>query len=1460
MELPTSPAVIPANPAPSKKAFKLRLIVKPKVSFNKLLKLRQGPSALERYNDEIAQDPEYQSPEGSVRSSAAGKRKRAAHQRDESVASIARGDSDDEDELSSFKPKLQKTENRRITLRLGSTLSGRSGHTRESTSESQDSEGSVQQPARRSLRSSGRAVRSGLGYKEALSIEERLAKSRRSGRHLLDEDVDELTNDGSDFSATGRNRRKTKSRSSRSQSRQIAGRHGDRSRRNGKTSRRTSMSDDEESSLADEYATRRSTRTNKATRSMRERQEDEELYADEEKTRPNAVTAIREVFQPLTPSNAFRAIHNQWCDVCGKPGNDRERGMLVFCQGCTTSMHKSCLGTGSHREHLVTKVGEGDFVMQCRRCVGVAKKKDSTAPRLDMCQVCREPGEASTPFSERKTRKQEEKLREENGRVDPVTKVDLKLINNAEIVMFRCIQCHRGFHFPHLPSIDGKSKGARPEDSLCRECSNAPEKVQSLVAWRPADIGAYIPDQTYDDISEDDKEYLVKWQDHSYFRCTWRPGAWVWGVTLTAMRKSFLRRDDGVNMLPRTKAEDAIPEEFLRVDIVLDVKYSSKVSTHTADIDRARINEVEKAMVTYQGLGYEDVVWETPPDPSETERWADFVAAYNEYVAGKYFKQPPPKMIERIDEYRSTNFEQNVLQNEQPSFLVGGKLMEYQLEGLNWLLYNFHRDKNVILADEMGLGKTIQVIGAVATLIKHKPKVWPFLIVVPNSTCPNWRREIKKWAPSLRVVAYYGAKKARDTAMKYELYPDGSAYLKAHIVVTSFDAPIDDHSRLFFQKVKWAGMVVDEGHRLKSDKNLLYGALNKLKVSWRLLLTGTPLQNNKRELFNLLHFLDGKLDAAELDEKYAELTNENLAELHELIKPFFLRRTKVQVLKFLPPMAQVIVPVTMSIVQKKLYKSVLARSPELIKTIFAKDASQLRPAERGNLNNLLMQLRKVLCHPFVYSEAVEERSVSRAVSHRNLVDASAKLQLLEIMLPKLRDRGHRVLIFSQFLKQLNIIEDFLDGLGLEFQRLDGNIGTLEKQKRIDHFNKPDSTDFAFLLSTRAGGVGINLATADTVIIMDPDFNPHQDIQALSRAHRIGQTKKVLVFQLMVKDSAEEKIIQIGRHKMALDHVLIESMDQDDDVGLDLQSILKHGAQKLFEDDDENDIKYDLEAVDRLLDRTQMENTEAGEDKSAESQFSFARVWVNDKAALSDDMLESDGSNGETNKSVWEKILQQREADAAAEAALQAKEFGRGRRRRQVSSCPSLMQSYRLHFQAVDYVDLNDPVLDGSPQSAKVKDATFDHDAAFSSDADFQGDSSDDSGKGVEKDMAGLASNPAEVKALAVPAKGMRKQPPLNNVKGQKPKSALKSARPPKSSKPIKAAAHRLNNVLSKSGTLTQGKPSKVVKSGQVPRLSKAISSKTGMASSKKRSKIVILRLPQQKQATVSSEDETYFSC
>lgn len=491
--------------------------------------------------------------------------------------------------------------------------------------------------------------------------------------------------------------------------------------------------------------------------------------------------------------------------------------------------------------------------------------------------------------------------------------------------------------------------------------------------------------------------------------------------------------------------------------------------------------------------------------------------------------------------------------------------------------------------------------------------------------------------------------------------------MKAHVVIMSYDSAADPNTKTLFKGIQWMGLVVDEGQRLKNDQTLLYTALRAMRIPFRLLLTGTPLQNNKRELFNLLQFIDPSQDASKLDEEFEVLDKETLPKLHERIRPYFLRRTKAGVLKFLPPMAQIILPVTMSVLQEKLCRSIMAKNPQLIQAMFADN--KLKRKEKGSLNNILMQLRKCLCHPFIYSDAIEERHHDQDVLHRNLVEASAKLVLLQVMLPKLKERGHRVLIFSQFLQQLDVIEDFLNGLGYGYRRLDGQIGSLEKQRRIDAFNAPDSELFAFLLSTRAGGVGINLATADTVIIMDPDFNPHQDIQALSRAHRIGQKNKVLCFQLVTKDSVEERIMQIGRKKMALDHALIESMDDEELVGGDLESILKHGAKALFDDDYQKDaIHYDSASVDKLIDRSEVEQMETNEEGSAEAQFSYAKVWANEKSGFDDSLgMAEDEAPEPISSSVWDQIIAQREEAAKREAEANREVLGRGGRRRKVST-------------------------------------------------------------------------------------------------------------------------------------------------------------------------------------------------
>ncbi|EAW10769.1 putative chromatin remodeling complex subunit (Chd3) [Aspergillus clavatus NRRL 1] len=1018
-----------------------------------------------------------------------------------------------------------------------------------------------------------------------------------------------------------------------------------------------------ESDYTEHQGTRFSTRKrNVMHRNLRERLEDD--ISENEASSKEKFYGAKEVFHEVPLDDAFRLRHHQTCEACQGEGDDFSRGPLVFCQGCTSAYHHDCLGSRSTRDHLVTKIADDQFVLQCRRCVGLAHAKDLVSPHQGCCTECNEQGKMCKPLRQRLTPKQEQLIRQENAGKDPLTPVDMVLVNNVNNVLFRCTTCHRAFHFEHLPPIsdtaDDPATARFEEYSLywkCHDCSSVPGEIGALVAWRPVD--PKDPHMT----KEADKEYLIKWKGYSYHHTSWMSGSWVFGVANPHMRRAFLRSEK--NTKPHMTTEEAIPEDFLKVDIVFDVYYSDDVEDRSLESDLERINKVSRAYVKYKGLPYEDAEWDSPPDTSQTERWDDFKAAYEDWVKRDYIHTPDANSLRKyLAHVRTQNFKTKIVRDTQPTTMTGGQMMDYQKDGVNWLYYMWFKNQNAILADEMGLGKTIQVIGFLATLVEYH-KCWPFLVVVPNSTCPNWRKEIKTWVPSIRVVTYYGSALARKLAQEHEMFSQGEPDLRCHVVVTSYETMVDDASRRVLQKIPWAGLIVDEGQRLKNDKSQLYESLSRFKIPFKVLLTGTPLQNNIRELFNLLQFCDPSKVAGQLEEKYGTLSKENIPELHNMIRPFFLRRTKAQVLNFLPPMVQIIVPVSMSILQKKLYKSILAKNPQLIKAIFQRnDGPQgIKQAERHNLNNILMQLRKCLCHPFVYSEAIEERTSNATVSQRHLTEASGKLQLLQIMLPKLKERGHRVLIFSQFLDNLDIVEDFLDGLGLLHRRLDGRMNSLEKQKRIDEYNAENSPYFAFLLSTRSGGVGINLATADTVIIMDPDFNPHQDMQALSRAHRIGQKNKVLVFQLMTRGSVEEKIMQIGKKKMVLDHVLIDRMISEEDDGRDLESILRHGAQALFDDDNSGDVHYDSESVDKLLDRSQAEQAKTSDETAPESQFSFAHIWANDNQNLDGQLQETEGEDPVINNTVWEKILQEREQAAAEEARKKAETLGRGKRKR-----------------------------------------------------------------------------------------------------------------------------------------------------------------------------------------------------
>lgn len=421
----------------------------------------------------------------------------------------------------------------------------------------------------------------------------------------------------------------------------------------------------------------------------------------------------------------------------------------------------------------------------------------------------------------------------------------------------------------------------------------------------------------------------------------------------------------------------------------------------------------------------------------------------------------------------------------------------------------------------------------------------------------------------------------------------------------------------------------------------------------------------------MLQFVDSKKFNAQKmeEEEYAEVTPEKVKALREILKQYQKRRTKAQVLGFLPPVIDVIVPLTMTVLQRQLYKSILEKDAHLIKSVlFNKSKTAQRSAKDriANLNSILTRLRQTLCHPYIFNKSLEETDVTPDQRHQNLVDASAKFKFLVQLLPKLQARGHRVLLFTQFLDMLAHTGDLLTHLGYKWAWIDGSVSSIERQKRIDAFNAPDSDMFAFILSTRAGGVGINLATADTVIILDPDFNPHQDMQALARAHRIGQKKPVRVFFLMTKNTAEEKIMERGKKKLSLDHVIIEMNDEDaDDEGID--SILKYGARALFEEEEFEEIKYDGKTIDDLLEKTAEEPMQDGKD---ETGFKYARVWSRDNKF--EELVEKE-EEAPMSEDMWTKILREREEAARKEEEARQKALGRGQRHlnKRMSYAPAL---------------------------------------------------------------------------------------------------------------------------------------------------------------------------------------------
>ena len=488
----------------------------------------------------------------------------------------------------------------------------------------------------------------------------------------------------------------------------------------------------------------------------------------------------------------------------------------------------------------------------------------------------------------------------------------------------------------------------------------------------------------------------------------------------------------------------------------------------------------------------------------------------------------------------------------QPRLITGGTLRQYQLEGLNWLIRLFETRISGILADEMGLGKTLQTISMLAYLKEYYPIQGPHLILTPLSTLGNWAREFERFAPSINVIKFHGNKDER-SEMKLNIG-------EFDVFLTSYEMAMKEKSML--NKYKWQYIIIDEAHRLKNENSILSQIVRMFSSEIRLLLTGTPLQNNLHELWALLNFLvpDIFSDSAQFDEMFSSaeandnVSNNVLQQLHKILRPFMLRRLKSQVATDLPPKKEVLVFVGMSELQHRVYKGVLLRDI---------DAVQGNVKERSRLMNIVMQLRKAANHPYLF-EGVEDRTLNPYDTH--LYINSGKMQVLDKLLHRLQTGGHRVLIFSQMTKMIDILEDYAIYRQFQYCRIDGSTTQPDREVQMKAFNEPGSEKFLFLLSTRAGGLGINLWTADTVILYDSDWNPQMDLQAQDRAHRIGQTKQVNVYRFVTESTIEEKIIERAEIKLRLDRMVINRSSAQAKSAMstdDMTNMIRFGADRVF---------------------------------------------------------------------------------------------------------------------------------------------------------------------------------------------------------------------------------------------------------------------------------------------------------
>eukprot|EP00854_Cymbomonas_tetramitiformis_P006879 gene6879-8213_t len=730
---------------------------------------------------------------------------------------------------------------------------------------------------------------------------------------------------------------------------------------------------------------------------------------------------------------------------------------------------------------------------------------------------------------------------------------------------------------------DDQETGAESgdEDEEAEEGEDDEEKLEKILAARRCP-------------ETGEQQFLVKWIDLSYRQTTWESCK-----RITQKSAAMVR-----NFVKKFGVEKETEPDLSEMNLELFQKVSRVIAEQGSGEDR-------QYLVKWHGLGYAQSTWEL----------ADHLTSSEDQEAVAKFKRVLSPASRCVQAAKDTSV---------PSFNNGRSLREYQEASFSWMVSNFRQGISCVLADEMGLGKTAQSVAVLEKIRLTQRTSMPFLIVAPLVTLEHWRREIECWT-DMNVVLFAGGAADRALCLEYDFFHGKSkaGRVKFNVLLTSFELARSEGPML--EKIKFQAIVVDEAHRLKDLNSQTTMSITALDYKWALLLTGTPIQNNVKELFSLLHVLDAETwhSWEEFSAKYCgggekPKGAEEVAMIKEMLKPRLLRRLKEEV-ETLPTKEEVIVWVELTKEQKSYYRAVYERKIHIM-------LQGNKPSNVPSLRNVAMELRKVCNHPFLCSGLEEDFTAKRAAAAggrdgldttQMYVDSSGKMVLLDKLLPKLKEGGHKVLIFSQFTMMLDMLEPFFEGRGYAYERLDGSTGQLERQQAIDRFNGADDS-FIFMLSTKAGGVGITLTAADTAIIFDSDWNPQNDLQAMARCHRIGQKRDVRVYRLITRHTYEQGLFESASRKCGLDEAIL-GVGNDDcaaDPKMEKQKIddlLKYGAHALMcnkEGEMDTGDAFGAQDIEQIL-AQRTETREVGGNKSGNS-FSVATFTVSDEAEAAEE--------------------------------------------------------------------------------------------------------------------------------------------------------------------------------------------------------------------------------------------------